>query len=48
MGQGQKTLQHTKFVHDFQRRRMDGVAPKITEKVGVFLQHRNVDASAGQ
>ncbi len=42
----QKRVEQAEFVHQLHRRRVDRVAAKIAEEVGVFLQHRNVDARA--
>src|SRR5580698_5787432 len=42
----QKLIQNAEFVHDFKRRRMDGIAAEITKKIRVFLEHDNVNALA--
>jgi hypothetical protein len=42
----QELVQNAKFMHDFKRGWMNGVASEITQKVRVFLEHENVNALA--
>jgi hypothetical protein len=42
----QELVQNAEFIHDFKRGWMDCVAPEITQKVRVFLEHENVNALA--
>jgi hypothetical protein len=44
----QKLLQKTKFMDQLERRRMDGVATKIAQKVGVFFEDNNIYTRASQ
>src|SRR6516225_2426560 len=44
----EKVFEQAKLVHDFERRRVNGVAAKVTEEVRVLLQHDNLDASTGE
>ncbi len=44
----EKFVQKAQFVHDFKRRRMDGIAAKIAEKVSVLFQHHYIHPHAGQ
>src|SRR6516164_3661866 len=46
--QFKKVFKQAKFVHDFERRGVNGVAAKVTEEVRVLLQHDNLDASTGE
>src|SRR5713101_7796312 len=43
MRQLQKVIEDTEFVHHFERRRMNGVAAEVAQKIGVLLEHENVD-----
>jgi hypothetical protein len=44
----EKGIEQPKFVRNLKRRGVDGVAPEVAEEIGVFLQHRHVDAGAGE
>ena len=44
----QELVQNAKFIHDFKRRRMDCVAPEITQKIRVFFEHEHINALARQ
>ena len=44
----EKFIEQPEFVHQLQRRRMDGVAAKIAQEIGVLFQHDDVDAGARQ
>ena len=48
MRQFQKIIEQTKLVHQFESRRMNGIAAKVAEKIGMLLQHDNIDAGARQ
>ncbi len=41
--QRQQFVEQAQLVHDFQRRRVNGVTAKIAQEVGVLLQHRHID-----
>src|SRR5260370_26461685 len=43
MRQLQKVIEDTQFVHHFERRRMNRVAAEVAQKIGVLLEHENVD-----
>ena len=47
MRQLQKVIEDTQFVHHFERRRMNGVAAEVAQKIGMLLEDENVDAGAG-
>src|SRR5215813_8037933 len=40
----EKVFEQAKLVHDFERRRMNGVTTKVAEEVRVFLEYDNVGA----
>jgi len=44
--QHEKLVEQTKLVHQFQRRRMDGIAAEVAKEIGVLLQHHDIDAGA--
>src|SRR6185369_8194759 len=44
----QKSIEQTELVHDFQSRRMNRVAPKVTQEIGMLFQHYDVDSGARQ
>ena len=44
----QESVDQAEFVHHLQRRGMHGVAAKIAEEIGMFLQHDRIDAGAAQ
>ncbi len=44
----EKFFQKAQFVHDFKRRRVDGIATEITQKVRMLLQHHDLYTHAGQ
>ena len=44
----QEIVENAELVHDLERRGMNGVAAEIAQKIGVLLQHHDVDAGAGQ
>src|SRR5580704_14536863 len=46
--QFQEVVEQTELVHQLERRRMYSVAAEIAEEIGVFLQHHDVDAGAGE
>jgi hypothetical protein len=48
MRQPEKFLEQAEFMHQLERRRMDGVAAEVAQKVGVLLQHRHADAGTRQ
>ena len=48
MRQLQELVQQTEFVHQLERRGMDGVAAKIAQEIAVLLQHDDIDAGARQ
>ena len=48
MRQLEKRINQPEFTHQFERRGMNRVAAKIAEKIGVFLQHHDIDAGARQ
>ncbi len=39
----QELFENAELVEDFQRRRVNGVAAKIPEKIRVLLEHRDAD-----
>src|SRR5216683_3607505 len=43
MRQLQKVIEDTQLVHHFERRRMNSVAAEVAQKIGVLLEHENVD-----
>ncbi len=40
MRQLEEVVEQAEFVHQFQRRGMDGVAAEVAQEVGVLFQHR--------
>ena len=48
MRQLEKRVNQSELIHHFERRRMHRIAAKIAEKIGVFLQHHDIDAGARQ
>ncbi len=48
MRQAQERLEQSQFLHQVQRRGMDGVAAEIAQEIRVFLQYDHIDAGAGQ
>jgi len=44
----QEVVQDSELVHHLERRRVDGVAAKVTQEVGVLLEHDDRDARARQ
>src|SRR5579872_3096091 len=44
----QKVSEHAKLVENLKRRRVDGVAAKIAEKVSMFFEDDHVDAHPSQ
>src|SRR5215831_17024000 len=44
----EKVFQQIKLVHQLHGRRVNGVAAKVAQKVGVLLQHHDADAGARQ
>jgi hypothetical protein len=48
MRQTQKLVQQTQLVHEFQGRGVNRVAAKIAKKVGVLLEHDDVDTGTRQ
>jgi hypothetical protein len=42
----QELIQNAEFVHEFKRRRMDGVAAEIAQEVCMLFEHDNVNALA--
>ena len=48
MRQLQEFVEEAELDHQFERRRMNRVAAKVAEEIGVLLEHRHVDAGAGQ
>src|SRR5437773_10038062 len=44
----QEGVQHSQFVHHFERRGVDRVAAKVSQEVRVFLEDDDADAGAGQ
>ena len=44
----EEVVEHTELMHDLERGGMDGVAAKVAEEIGVFLQHNDVDVGAGK
>ena len=43
---GEQRVEEAEFVEDPQRRRVDRVAAKIAQEVGVLLEHRNLQPGA--
>ena len=43
MGPLQKFLENAELVHDFERRRVDRIAPEIAQKVGVLFEDQDGD-----
>ena len=44
MRQREESIEQAQLVDDLERRRMDGVAAKIAEEIGVLLEHEHIDA----
>ena len=44
----EELVEQPELVHDLERRGMDGVAAEVAEEIGVLLQHRHLDAGAGE
>ena len=42
----QELIQNAEFEHDFKRRRMNGVASEITQKIRMLFEHDNFNALA--
>ncbi len=42
----EKTIEQTKLAHHFHRRRMNGIATKISQEISVLLQHDDLNACA--
>ena len=43
-----KVVEQAEFVHQFERRGMNGVTPKIAEKIRVLLQHHDINTCTGE
>jgi hypothetical protein len=48
MRQLEKIVEQSELAHQFQGRRVDGVAAEVAQEVGVFFQYHHVDASSRQ
>ena len=48
VGALEEIFEDAKLVHHFERRGMDGVAAEVAQEIGVFFQHDDVDAGAGE
>jgi hypothetical protein len=48
MGPLQKLLQETKFVHQLQGRRVDGVTAEVAQEIGMLLKDDSVDPGTGE
>ena len=48
MRQFQKIIEQAELVHQFESRWMNGVAAKVAQKIGVLLQHDDIDTGARQ
>src|SRR5579864_1095427 len=44
----EEVVENAEFMHELERRGMDGVAAKIAKKVRVLFEYENVDAHAGE
>ena len=44
----EEIVENAELVHDLERGGMNGVAAEIAQKIGVLLQHHDIDAGAGQ
>src|SRR5271155_5141774 len=44
----QELVENAKFVHQFQGRRMNGVAAKIAQEVSVLLEHHDLHSGASE
>ena len=44
----EEIVEQAELVHQFERRRMHGVAAKIAKKIGILFQHDDIDAGARQ
>jgi uncharacterized protein with von Willebrand factor type A (vWA) domain len=42
----EELVQQAEFVHDFESRRVDGVAAKVAQEIRVLLEHDDIDAGA--
>src|SRR5690348_12064900 len=48
VGALKKFFEQAQFVHEFESGGVNGVAPEIAKKIGVFFENHDIDASAGQ
>ncbi|MOA25540.1 hypothetical protein D3C78_1462710 [compost metagenome] len=48
MRQCQQLLQQAKLIHDFQGRRVNGIAAKVAQEIGVLFQHYDLYPRPGQ
>src|SRR5438876_1238201 len=48
MRQLEKLTEHAEFMHQFKSRGMDRVAAKVTQKIGMLLEHDDINAGASQ
>jgi hypothetical protein len=44
----QEIFKYSELIDQFKGGRMDGVASEITEEIGVFFEHLNIDTGAGE
>jgi len=44
----EKIIQQAKFVNHFESRRVDRIAAKVAEEIGMFLQHNRIDSRPRQ
>jgi hypothetical protein len=44
--QFQELVEKSQFLHDVQSRRVDRIAAKVAQEIGMFLQHDDIDAGA--
>ena len=48
MRQFEEFIQQTELVHQFESGRMNRVAPKIAQKIRMFLENEDVDAGTAE
>ena len=48
MRQLEEAINEAELIHHLERRGMHGVAAKITEEIGVLLQHHDIDAGTSE
>src|SRR5438067_13657011 len=44
----EKFFQQSQLIEQFEGGRMDGVAAEVAQKIGMLLEHADIDASAGE